>query len=537
MIALYKFIPDVKTFREAVFSGHFGPMGVGAVYISTLAAMMLPRPSNPPADQTEFLAATIQPIVAFMVLCSIAVHGLSIPGFSLGRRVHSVSSRTWSRHAATPDWTQHTRHVTRGEDIVINRDRDAMDAAERGDTVLTADEKLAWDEQTSDKRASTSTSPPSVEKDKEEAERDLRAEYGDEQARAEVKREEDEDAMKAENPPQGTEILAEWKEGPDKVIERRVGGPGTEVDVEVVRNAFSSTGQEVRHAFRAREGAAKQSARAYLDRLRRAQDNGHKELERIENTILKDAVALEHRAAQTLGKPDMHVPGDSAVQDDEDGWTSDRSDGEVGANRKNGRSGSAASSGDGSPRPRSPGSPSRKKSRSAKGKPIGIGLSKRARRRPSAGAPGGPSFAGNAHRLMFTRPANENVAAQSNDQQLSPTDAEGDDRRGRSTILCPEHPHRNLSARHRRIESLRLDGATPLDGRSRDVSPARSVRFVDMDHPRSGTSTPRQGSFAETPTSPASPTSPTYYSAPASPNEAGDDEDRRVTFDLPDQKS
>ena len=30
MVALYKWIPNVKTFREAVFSGHFGPMGVGA---------------------------------------------------------------------------------------------------------------------------------------------------------------------------------------------------------------------------------------------------------------------------------------------------------------------------------------------------------------------------------------------------------------------------------------------------------------------------------------------------------------------------
>ena len=29
MIALYKFIPDVKTFREALFSGHFGPVGIG----------------------------------------------------------------------------------------------------------------------------------------------------------------------------------------------------------------------------------------------------------------------------------------------------------------------------------------------------------------------------------------------------------------------------------------------------------------------------------------------------------------------------
>jgi NhaP-type Na+/H+ or K+/H+ antiporter len=45
MIALYKFIPDVKTFREAVFSGHFGPIGIGAIYISTLAAQQLPKPS------------------------------------------------------------------------------------------------------------------------------------------------------------------------------------------------------------------------------------------------------------------------------------------------------------------------------------------------------------------------------------------------------------------------------------------------------------------------------------------------------------
>lgn len=29
MMALYKFIPDVKTFREALFSGHFGPVGIG----------------------------------------------------------------------------------------------------------------------------------------------------------------------------------------------------------------------------------------------------------------------------------------------------------------------------------------------------------------------------------------------------------------------------------------------------------------------------------------------------------------------------
>jgi sodium/hydrogen antiporter len=31
VIALYKWIPDIKTFREAVFSGHFGPIGIGVL--------------------------------------------------------------------------------------------------------------------------------------------------------------------------------------------------------------------------------------------------------------------------------------------------------------------------------------------------------------------------------------------------------------------------------------------------------------------------------------------------------------------------
>lgn len=52
--------------------------------------------------------------------------GLSIPFFSLGRRVHSVTmSRTLSlRSRQEPEWAIHTLKVTRPEDIVINRDRE-----------------------------------------------------------------------------------------------------------------------------------------------------------------------------------------------------------------------------------------------------------------------------------------------------------------------------------------------------------------------------------------------------------------------------
>lgn len=35
MIALYRFIPDVKTFRESLFVGHFGPIGIGQLFTSS----------------------------------------------------------------------------------------------------------------------------------------------------------------------------------------------------------------------------------------------------------------------------------------------------------------------------------------------------------------------------------------------------------------------------------------------------------------------------------------------------------------------
>ncbi|THV06424.1 hypothetical protein K435DRAFT_773360 [Dendrothele bispora CBS 962.96] len=207
MMACYKWMPDVKTAREALFSGHFGPIGVGAVFISTLAAEVLnehidevdaTNSSNTSGaegggeevgDQTRLLAKAIQPIVAFMVLCSIMVHGLSIPGFSLSKRIHS---RTFSRRttigaatggrgtmdgnggAAGPEWATQVGIIKSPEDVVINRDpehvrrrrkdqqpegdekkdgveddekdaerrrRDEVDRAERGEGSLSIEEK------------------------------------------------------------------------------------------------------------------------------------------------------------------------------------------------------------------------------------------------------------------------------------------------------------------------------------------------------------------------------------------------------------
>ncbi|KAI0070725.1 Sodium/hydrogen exchanger [Panus rudis PR-1116 ss-1] len=78
MLLLYRWVPEISGWKEALFSGHFGPMGVGAVFISTLAVERLPKPESPPRNQEEYLAATLQTIVSFVVLGSILIRELNL---------------------------------------------------------------------------------------------------------------------------------------------------------------------------------------------------------------------------------------------------------------------------------------------------------------------------------------------------------------------------------------------------------------------------------------------------------------------------
>ncbi|KAK0234998.1 Cation/H+ exchanger [Armillaria nabsnona] len=92
LLVLYRWIPEIESWGEALFVGHFGPMGVGAIFVSTLALTRLPEPQYPPQNQQELLAATLQPIVSFVVLGSIIIHGLSIPFFSFSRKISRTST-------------------------------------------------------------------------------------------------------------------------------------------------------------------------------------------------------------------------------------------------------------------------------------------------------------------------------------------------------------------------------------------------------------------------------------------------------------
>ncbi|PBP18203.1 Na+/H+ antiporter nha1 [Diplocarpon rosae] len=75
MLALKPFIPDIKTWREALFAGHFGPIGVGAIFIAILARAELETESPTPlASYTDkdsenyMVVALIWPITTFLFL-------------------------------------------------------------------------------------------------------------------------------------------------------------------------------------------------------------------------------------------------------------------------------------------------------------------------------------------------------------------------------------------------------------------------------------------------------------------------------------
>jgi NhaP-type Na+/H+ or K+/H+ antiporter len=88
MLALYRWIPDIKTFREAMFCGHFGPMGLGALFLAIEARAVLengtsepenhPPPYHHPPNRREVAIETVWPVVCFTVFGSTIVHGLSV---------------------------------------------------------------------------------------------------------------------------------------------------------------------------------------------------------------------------------------------------------------------------------------------------------------------------------------------------------------------------------------------------------------------------------------------------------------------------
>nr|POF14177.1 putative na(+)/h(+) antiporter c3a11.09 [Quercus suber] len=113
MMVLKPVIPDIKTWREALFAGHFGPIGVGAIFVAILARGELetefesttPLEQLPAADfPHDNIIELIWPITTFLVLCSIIVHGSSIAVFTLGKHINTLTLTMSYTQGQEPSW-------------------------------------------------------------------------------------------------------------------------------------------------------------------------------------------------------------------------------------------------------------------------------------------------------------------------------------------------------------------------------------------------------------------------------------------------
>lgn len=109
VMVLKPFIPDIKSWREAIFVGHFGPIGVGAIFAAILSRAELeahvtdePTPLRhiPPKGTEHWqLMACIWPMTCFFIVTSIIIHGSSVAVITLGRHLNSITlTKTFTTH-------------------------------------------------------------------------------------------------------------------------------------------------------------------------------------------------------------------------------------------------------------------------------------------------------------------------------------------------------------------------------------------------------------------------------------------------------
>lgn len=139
MMALKPIIPDVKTWREALFAGHFGPIGVGAIFVAILARAELETGETtplavlpPPGFPHDNIIELIWPITTFLVITSIIVHGSSIAVFTLGKHINTLTlTMSYSKAVDEPNWMDRLPRIQSRSKSQMSMQRSDSDVDEK----------------------------------------------------------------------------------------------------------------------------------------------------------------------------------------------------------------------------------------------------------------------------------------------------------------------------------------------------------------------------------------------------------------------
>ncbi|RSL58697.1 hypothetical protein CEP54_007637 [Fusarium duplospermum] len=102
VFAMHKWIPQIEEAKQAVFVGFFGPIGVSAIFYLFISLEFIQEHlsdgEDKPRDDVQKLGETIRIVVWFLAVCSVIVHGLSIPLGKLGYLAPRTLSRVVSEN-------------------------------------------------------------------------------------------------------------------------------------------------------------------------------------------------------------------------------------------------------------------------------------------------------------------------------------------------------------------------------------------------------------------------------------------------------
>ncbi|KAL8986187.1 MAG: hypothetical protein Q9177_004232 [Variospora cf. flavescens] len=147
MLMLKPVMPDLKTWREALFAGHFGPIGVGAIFASILSRAELQTDtttplavlSTDPNSENYLVILVIWPLTTFLVITSILVHGSSIAVFTLGKHINTLSltmSYTQANEEG-PSWMNRLPRIQSMAKSSVSKSKDDL-------SMISSDEKADY---------------------------------------------------------------------------------------------------------------------------------------------------------------------------------------------------------------------------------------------------------------------------------------------------------------------------------------------------------------------------------------------------------
>jgi hypothetical protein len=137
VLAMHRYIPEIEHFQQAAFVGFFGPIGVSAIfylYVSLdflYAVTVDGTPGGAVREDAQRLQEVMRVVIWFLAICSIVVHGLSVPLGKLGYHLPRTMSGAFTPNSEVeePDAPFHINH-TRSM-LKIGKSRPKRDPSER----------------------------------------------------------------------------------------------------------------------------------------------------------------------------------------------------------------------------------------------------------------------------------------------------------------------------------------------------------------------------------------------------------------------